>query len=132
MPAQNVDIVQTMLSAFNRGDFGAFLDMCHPNVEWDLSRRLIDPEIYRGRDGIQKFFEQQDEAWAEAPKMEAERLIDAGDNVVAFVRVHGRGRGSGVEVGTRIAQLWTIQEGKAIRLVYYGDRDEALEAAGLA
>ena len=89
---------------------------CDPNIEWDLTRRLVDPEIYRGHEGVKQFFEQQLEAWEEAPTMEAEDLIDAGDRVVAFVRVRGRGKGSGAEVDARIAQVWTVRGKKATRL----------------
>jgi ketosteroid isomerase-like protein len=128
---QNVDIVGAILEAFNRGDMRGFLDMCDPDIEWDLSRRLIDPATYQGHEGIERFFEQQLEAWEEAPRMEAEDLIDAGDQVVAFVRVHGRGKGSGAAVDARIAQVWTIRREKATRLEYYGDRTEALKAVGL-
>jgi ketosteroid isomerase-like protein len=128
---QNVNTVRAILDAFNRGDMHGFLDMCDPDIEWDLSQRLIDPEKYRGHEGVKKFFEQQLEAWEEAPLMEAEELIDAGDQVVAFVRVHGRGKGSGAAVEARIAQVWTILDGKATRLEYYGDRAKALAAVGL-
>jgi ketosteroid isomerase-like protein len=128
---QNVDTVRTILEAFNRGDMRGFLDMCDPDIEWDLSQRLIDPETYHGHEGIEKFFEQQLEAWEEAPRMEVEDLMDAGDQVVAFVRVHGRGKGSGAAVDARIAQVWTIRRERATRLQYYGDRTEALNAVGL-
>lgn len=129
---QNVDTVRAILEAFNRGDMRGFLDMCDPDIEWDLSQRLIDPETYHGHEGIEKFFQQQLEAWEEAPGMEADDLIDAGDQVVACVRVHGRGKGSGAAVDARIAQVWTIRRGKATRLEYYGDRTEALKAVGLS
>ena len=128
---QNVDTVRGILEAFNRGDMHGFLDMCDPDIEWDLSQRLIDPESYRGHEGIKKFLEQLLDAWEEAPLMEAEELIDAGDQVVAFVRVHGRGKGSGAAVEARIAQVWTIRGEKATRLEYYGDRTKALNAVGL-
>jgi ketosteroid isomerase-like protein len=128
---QNVDIVRAILDAFNRGDTRSFLDMCDPEIEWDVSRRLVDPATYHGHIGVEKFFEQQLEAWEEAPAMEAEDLVDAGDQVVAFVRVHGRGKGSGAAVEARIAQVWTICGGKATRLEYFGDRSEALKAVGL-
>ena len=131
MSQQNVDTVRAILEAFNRGDMRSFLDMCDPDIEWDVSKRLIDPATYHGHGGVQKFFEQQLEAWEEAPQMEAEELIDAGDQVVAFVQVHGRGKGSGAAVDARIAQVWTVRRQKAIRLEYYGDRVEALKAVGL-
>jgi ketosteroid isomerase-like protein len=126
---QNVDTVRAILDAFNRGDMQGFLAMCDADIEWDLSRRLIDPQKYRGREGVKRFFAQLLEAWEEAPLMEAEELIDAGDRVVAFVRVQGRGKGSGAVVGARIAQVWTIRDEKAIRLEYFGNRAEALAAA---
>jgi uncharacterized protein len=130
---QNVDTVRAIIKTFNRGDIRGFLALCHPDIEWDLSRRLIDPEIYHGHEGVARFVEQQREAWEELPAMEAEDLIDAGDQVVAFLRVHGRGKGSGAPVEARIAQVWTIRDEKATRLVYYGDRTtEALSAVGLA
>ena len=128
---QNVDTVRAILETLNRGDMRGFLDMCDPGIEWDLSQRLIDPEIYRGHGGVMKFFEQLRDAWEEAPLMEPEELIDAGDRVVAFVRVHGRGKGSGAAVEARIAQVWTIRDDKATRLQYYGDRAKALTAVGL-
>src|SRR5688500_13676838 len=128
---QNVDTVRAILDTFNRGDMHGFLDLCDPDIEWDLSERLIDPEKYRGHEGVKRFFAQQLEAWEEAPLMEAEELIDAGEQVVAFVRVHGRGKGSGAAVDARIAQVWTIHRGKATRLKYYGDRTRALNSVGL-
>jgi ketosteroid isomerase-like protein len=128
---QNVDTVRAILDAFNRGDTHSFLGMCDPEIEWDLSRRLIDPATYHGHLGVERFFDQQLEAWEEAPAMEAEDLIEAGDQVVAFVRVHGRGKGSGAAVEARIAQVWTIRGGKATHLEYFGDRSEALKAVGL-
>jgi ketosteroid isomerase-like protein len=128
---QNVDTVRAILEAFNRGDMRRVAEMCDPEIEWDLSRRLVDPETYHGHEGIQKFYEQQLEVWEKVPWMEAEDLIDAGDQVVAFVRVHGRGKGSGAAVDARIAQVWTIRGKRATRLEYYGDRTEALNAVGM-
>jgi ketosteroid isomerase-like protein len=60
----------------------------------------------------------------------AEDIRDAGDDVVAFVRMRARGKGSGIEVEARIAHLWTMRDGKGVR-VRVLERDAALEAAGL-
>jgi len=61
---------------------------------------------------------------------EAERM-DADDKVLAFVRVTGVGTASGAEFDIRIAHLWTLRDGLVVRGEGYGDRDRALEAAGL-
>jgi ketosteroid isomerase-like protein len=55
-----------------------------------------------------------------------------GDLVVVLARYTGRGKGSGVEVDTEGAHVWTLRDGKAVRLEIFADRIRALEAVGLA
>ena len=52
--------------------------------------------------------------------------------MLVFVRVSGSGAGSGPGFDIRIAHLWTLSDGVVVRGEGYGDRDEALEAAGLS
>jgi ketosteroid isomerase-like protein len=62
-----------------------------------------------------------------------EELIDAGDDVISIVTTRARGRASGVEVEWKDnAGVWTIRDGKVIRVVWLPTRAEALEAAGLS
>jgi ketosteroid isomerase-like protein len=67
----------------------------------------------------------------EAYHFDAEELIDAGSSVVGVVRERGRGRGSGVPVERRHAQVWTFRRGRIIRWEVFPDRAAALEAVGL-
>jgi ketosteroid isomerase-like protein len=61
-----------------------------------------------------------------------EELIDAGDKVVARVTMRGRGKESGAEVEMRVFSIWTLRNGKVVRVVGgYRDRSEVLAAAGL-
>jgi ketosteroid isomerase-like protein len=66
-------------------------------------------------------------------RMNPEEFIDAGgDQVLVFSREGGRGKQSGAEVVTHpTAHLWTLRNGKAIRMQSYWERSDALEAAGL-
>ena len=43
-----------------------------------------------------------------------------------------QGRGSGVEVERRDAQVWRLRSGKVVRGDYYNNRQQALEAVGLS
>jgi ketosteroid isomerase-like protein len=61
-----------------------------------------------------------------------EELFDAGDQVVTFVRHHGKGKHGGPEVEMRFAQVWTFRDGLGARMELYAGRNEALEAAGLS
>jgi ketosteroid isomerase-like protein len=56
-------------------------------------------------------------------------LIDAGEQVIAVLSVRGRGRVSGIELEYRPAGVWTLRQGKVVRVVWFPTRDEALEAA---
>jgi ketosteroid isomerase-like protein len=69
----------------------------------------------------------------EERRMSPERFIDAGDDrVLVFSREGGRGKGSGAEVQTHLtAHLWTLMNGRAIRMQSYWERPDALAAVGL-
>jgi ketosteroid isomerase-like protein len=60
-----------------------------------------------------------------------EELIDAGDRVVSVGTTRGRGRASGADVVWKHAGVWTIRDGKIVRVVWFNAREEALEAVGL-
>ncbi len=62
--------------------------------------------------------------------MEAEEIVEAGDSVLV---VHQRvtGKVSGVPLESRYFTLWSFRGHKAIRVESFGERAEALEAAGL-
>ena len=65
---------------------------------------------------------------------EIEQIRDAGDGRVLVLAVeHGRGRGSGAEVqAAKTAHLWTLRDGKAVRLDLFLDRERALEVVALS
>jgi hypothetical protein len=46
-------------------------------------------------------------------------------------RASARGQGSGVDVELRVGIMWTIRDGKTVRIDYFSSPDEALRAAGL-
>jgi ketosteroid isomerase-like protein len=101
-----------------------------PDVELDVSDRLPDEGIHRGRDAYRDFLESSFDVWAEF-RVEVEDLLDAGDAVVAFVRATGVGQGSGAEVQERIAHVAWLRDGVPYRVKVFTDRARALEAVGL-
>jgi ketosteroid isomerase-like protein len=131
MSQENVEIVRRCYEFWTDRDFSPFPEFAHPDVVVDVSRNVFNPCVYRGLDGFLAFVEQVDEMWEDF-QIEPEELIDSGDQVVAAVRISGRGRGSGVEAEMQLVAVWTLCEGKVSRITGgYRDRAEALEAAGL-
>ncbi len=64
--------------------------------------------------------------------IEPERFFDLGERVLVFVRFRVTGKGGGVPVDGPLAYLVTLRDGKVIAWGLFGDRSEALEAAGLS
>ena len=113
----------------NELDEARAAELVHPEVEWVHDSRVGEGPI-RGFENVLGYFRDQAEVFDEFHH-ETERLWEKGDRVLAFVRPTGRGRASGAEFDIRIAHLWTLCDGVVVRGEGYGDRDEALEAAGL-
>jgi ketosteroid isomerase-like protein len=131
MSEGNVELVRTLLSAFDRADYEAALGVLDPEIEWQVPPGIaIGREVYRGRDEVQRGFAEWLAAW-DAYRFEAEEMLDHGEHVVVGGMQIGRGRGSGVEVGFPTFHVFTLRGGKVTRHRSYRDRTEALEAAGL-
>src|SRR3954469_8177502 len=105
MSEENVEVVRIFFAGIDRGDAGAW-DLLTPDFVIDLSRRLIDPVMLRGPDEMRAFYRDLDASWADGARLEAEELIDAGDQVLVLVRFGGRGKMSGAEVNALVWNLW--------------------------
>ena len=130
MSQANVEIVRRCFDAFIRGDFDAAMQEFHPDIEYDLTRISPDGELYEGHEGVRTGMRRWLGAWSEYA-MQVDEYIDAGDSVVIFFRESGRGKGSGVRIEQSVAGVWTLNEGKVVRVTPFPDRSQALEAAGL-
>ena len=84
-----------------------------------------------GNDAVLANYERWHEAW-EGAETTLEEVIGHGDRVFVTVRFQGRGRASGIEIDTRLYEVFTLRDGKVLRIDEYEHRADALEAAGLS
>ena len=145
MSRENIEIVRRFLEEFDAaleafwaepdpGDASAalrdapFFEMMHPGAEW-IS--LFYPESFRGKDemlrGVSEWLDAADQ-W----RVRTNQLLDAGDRVLGVVRVSIRGKGSGVPVEQTLYAVVTVRDGMVAAIHEFGERAEALEAAGLS
>ena len=135
MSQENVELVRRVIEASRRGDMDAVFAAYDPEIEWDISH-LPNPvadfePLYHGHDGVRQFWRTWADAW-ETPTFDYEEFIDAGDTVVSILSQRMRGRASGIEQEwLSYGQNWTIRGGKVVRVEFFLNREEALEAAGL-
>jgi ketosteroid isomerase-like protein len=131
MSQENVEIVRNVYEALNRRDWDAVFRDAYPDFIVHLPESGMNVGSVQGRDGVVKLFESYSEAFAFF-HVEPEEFFEADDQVVVFVHIPARGRGSGAEVELRSAHVWTLRARKAARLEVFPERQEALEAVGLS
>jgi ketosteroid isomerase-like protein len=138
MSQDDVEIVRRLFDAATGRDTEAVLALYHPDFEWDGSRhRWVEVmgasrTSFRGHEGLRQWSRDYHEMW-EYLEDELEELIDAGEHVVSVVTTRARGRSSGIEVEWKHnAGVWTLRNGKVVRVVWFPSPDEALEFAGLS
>jgi ketosteroid isomerase-like protein len=131
MSQQNVEIVGLAHERLNAGDINGVIALCDGDFELGMSARVLNPETYRGHEGIRRFHREVCEVWEEF-RWERVRFVEAADKVVVLLHSHGRGRGSGLEMARDAAMVWTVRKDRAVSVRFYIDRAEALAAAGLS
>jgi ketosteroid isomerase-like protein len=123
--SENVELARRAFKAFEQRDLSQLEKICTPDIEMDWSRRLIDPIVTRGYDGIRGFFEEVAALFEEAV-FEEEEILELGDKVLVVSLGHFKGRASGIEVKARAANVWTIRDGKLARFCFYQTKEDAL------
>ena len=131
MSGENVEIVRNGFEAWDRHDYEAAASHFSPDVEIDVTDRVLNPAIYSGLDGAMRFRDEIAETWDEF-HVEIEDVVAAGDEVVVLVRSSGLGRASGAQVDSRAAWVAAVREQRITRLRLYRDRSQALAAVGLS
>jgi ketosteroid isomerase-like protein len=130
MAIDNVEIVRQGYKAFERGGVEAILEFLDPDIEWHMSAAFTHtPRVYRGHDGVREVFRFFDERIADLGA-DPHEFIEAGDQVIVPVRMHGRLRETDQPVAYELVQVWLGRDGKAIRLITYPDRETAVADAG--
>jgi ketosteroid isomerase-like protein len=133
MPRENVEIVRRVMRCFEDQDIERALGHIHPQAVLDWSNsNAPDRGVYKGHAAWRTFLLARDEALGERRFDAVELLTPSEDTVVLIGRVQERGRASGIEVESRGAAVWTLHDGKIVRLKIYQSSDEALKAVGLA
>jgi ketosteroid isomerase-like protein len=131
MSQANVEVVREAFESLLAGDREKTAQLVDSEVEFHGTvGGLEEGRVSHGLPQLLHAFEEEDlEAWDER-RLEAEELIDAGDDVVVLLHEYRRGRGSGVELETDTAVVVAVSGGRVVRVQGYMDRGVALEAAG--
>jgi len=125
---ENVAKVREALAAFGEDELA--LGLLHPEIEWDVSRRQLEPAVFRGHNGVRELVSQLGDAWSDQ-RFEEIECIDAGDAVAVTIRFVSTGR-EGIEVPAMAWYAFEFHGGLVVRATMYQSRAEALEAVGVS
>jgi uncharacterized protein len=127
-----IAVVQNAYEAFGRGDTASVVAALDPDIEW------IEGEIeglpYAGpHHGAQAVV---DEVLTQMPgtydsfELAPQEWIDGGDTVVMLGQVTTRKDDR--EATSRVAQVWTLRDGRAVRFESFQDTHATARVLGLA
>lgn len=126
MSQENLEAVRNLFDALERQDWEAALGAFDPEVEWSPMEGT-----FRGPEGVIRSLAEWLEPWEEHD-IEAEEFTGVGEQVLAVIHLVGRGAASGMEIDQRFFQVYTVRDGKIIRMVEYIRRGDAVDAARLS
>ncbi len=132
--SSNLDLVRSIYAAWERGDFFSSADWADPAIEY-VQADGPAPRSWKGLAGLAEAGRDWLGAWEDL-RTEAEEYRELDDErVLVLIRRRGRGKTSGLELGqmrTQGAGLFSIRDGKVVRLVTYHDPERAFADLGIA
>jgi ketosteroid isomerase-like protein len=128
---ENVELTRNVTTAFNEGGVEALLPYVHPDFEFSTPPQIsLEPETYRGHDGLRRYFGQ----WADAAdrvRILLDEVLDGGDTVVFSGWLSARGRATGIETELPMAGVWHVRDRQVIALEIHPTLDDARDSAGI-
>jgi ketosteroid isomerase-like protein len=131
MSQPNLDLVRTILAAWERGDWSS-VEWAHPEIEWVFPDGP-EPGTARGLAGMAGFGDFLS-TWEDYRVAADEYRELDGERVLVLLNLSGRGKTSGLEIAQmsrRSANVFHTEAGKVTKLAIYWDCDRALADLGL-
>ena len=133
MSQENVELVRSAIETRNAGG-DAYLDFIAEDVEVrpDASR-FTEGDPLLGREEFRRFVADLDQSWEGRAREEIKEIFPVGgDRVLARTAWGGRGRASGIDLRSDLTSIFTVKDGRIVKIEYFFDHPKALEAAGLS
>ena len=129
MSRENLEIVERGIEAFNDRGVEGIIPYIHPEFEATTPPNLAsEPDTYRGHDGVRRWFDSFYEVMDQI-RWDAHSFQQVGDRVVVEFTLRARGKTTGLDFGQEAMMVWSLRDGKGIRIELFETLDEALAAA---
>jgi ketosteroid isomerase-like protein len=126
MPHSPIEVVQAIYEAFASRDIPKIFALFSPDIEIIQSVELPWGGHYRGHEGAREFFSKLTTHLDST--LEIERLINAGEHIVAVGWTQGKVKSTGATYRVPIAHTWKIHDGQVIQVQFLIDNPTMLTA----
>jgi ketosteroid isomerase-like protein len=117
---ENIALIQKIYAAFGSGDIQTILNTVTANTEWVNHGPATIPYAGNFTNRIPAFFQAIGESTT-GGKVSANKFIAQGANVVAIGRYTATVRGTGANIDTPVAHLFTVRDGKVTSWTGFSD-----------
>jgi ketosteroid isomerase-like protein len=128
-----IDNLRRGYDAFSRGDIQDAVDTLDPDPDilWSEPEDFYAGGTYRGRQGVTEYLTLSYEA-SEKVQSLPEEILEVGDKIFVLVHFQAWPKGGGQMREGRIADVYSVQDGKIVQIQAYSDPEEARKAVGLS
>jgi ketosteroid isomerase-like protein len=133
MKKQIIEGLRRAYDAFSRGDIRGAVEAVDlaPDIRWSEPEEFYAGGTYWGPEGVAKYLTLSYEA-SEKVQSLPEEILEVGDKIVVFVHFQAWPKGGGPMREGRIADVYTVHNGKIVQMQAYSDPEEARKAVGLS
>jgi ketosteroid isomerase-like protein len=129
MSQENVEALCGCFEAVNRNDVPGALRFMDPDIYFECQVAPLQGS-YARHAGVREFLADLAEVF-ETVELHCPDVRDLGDRVLALGTARGTGKGSGIDLETPLTVVARFRDGRMTEYKDFGDRQLALEAAGL-
>ncbi|MGH2803223.1 MAG: nuclear transport factor 2 family protein [Thermoleophilaceae bacterium] len=130
MTADALAFIRAGYALWNAGDIEGVSGMWSEDVEWHNAPEWPGQRVYRGRDTVVRFLEDEVIDVIELGEIEVGDIEVFGAELVVKLLARTRGHGSNLDFGkVQIFHVARLEDGRVKRIRAYLDEGQALEAA---
>jgi ketosteroid isomerase-like protein len=129
MSQESLEMLRRAHERFREEGEDVIYEYMDPDIELTAIEEMPGNRTHRGHAGVHDWFELLRESFGDFT-WEPRNYADLGEHVLVDTQFIAEGRESGVPVEVTVYNLWTVQDGKAVRVRGYLNRSDALAAAG--
>jgi ketosteroid isomerase-like protein len=127
-----IEGIRRAYDAFSRGDIQSAVEAVDlaPDILWSEPEEFYAGGTYRGPQGVAEYLTL---SYASSEKVQSlpEEILEVGDKILVIVHFQATPKGGGQPREGRIADVYTVQDGKIVQMQAYSDPEEARKAVGL-